>query len=44
MATDIPRDLRRMVIERAHTRCEYCQKPGDRYINPYRHEVDHVNE
>jgi hypothetical protein len=42
MATDIPRDLRRMVIERAHTRCEYCQKPDDRHVNPYRHEVDHV--
>lgn len=42
MATDIPRDLRRVIIERAQARCEYCQKPDDRQINPYPHEVDHV--
>jgi HNH endonuclease len=42
MVTDISRDMRRVVIERAHARCEYCQKPDDRQFNPYRHEVDHV--
>ena len=42
MATDIPRWMRGAVIERARGRCEYCQKPDDRALNPYRHEVDHI--
>src|SRR4051812_20614771 len=42
MATDISRDGRRSVIERAQGRCEYCQKSDDHKINPYRHEIDHV--
>jgi hypothetical protein len=42
MATDIPRELRTLVIERARHQCEYCQKPDDRELNPHRHEVDHV--
>ncbi len=42
MATDIPRGVRGAVIERARGRCEYCHKPDDRMLNPYRHEVDHI--
>jgi hypothetical protein len=42
MATDIARELRTVVIERARHQCEYCQKPDDRALNPHRHEVDHV--
>ncbi len=42
MATDIARELRTVVIERARHQCEYCQKPDDRELNPHRHEVDHV--
>lgn len=42
MATEISRDLRREVVERAQGRCEYCHKPDDPRLNPYPHEVDHV--
>lgn len=42
MATDIPRELRTVVVERARDQCEYCLKPDDRVLNPHRHEVDHV--
>ncbi len=42
MATNIARDVRRSVIERAQGRCEYCQKPDDREFSPYRHEADHI--
>lgn len=40
--TDIPPALRSEVIERAQRRCEYCQKPDDRELNAFRHELDHV--
>lgn len=42
MATDITKELRTLVIERAQHQCEYCHKPDDRELNPHRHEVDHV--
>ena len=42
MATDIPRQLRVIVIKRAKRLCEYCQKPDDRELNFYCHEVDHI--
>ncbi len=42
MAAEIPRQIRTVVIERAQGQCEYCQKPDDRDLNFYRHEVDHV--
>jgi hypothetical protein len=29
MATEVPRDWRVTVIERARRQCEYCQKPDD---------------
>lgn len=38
--TYIPTTLRRQVIERARSRCEYCQLPADVAFFP--HEVDHV--
>lgn len=39
MATSIPIELRRTVIERANQRCEYCRKP---VVGFFAHEVDHV--
>jgi 5-methylcytosine-specific restriction endonuclease McrA len=42
MAAEILRQIRTVVIERARGQCEYCQKPDDRDLNFYRHEVDHV--
>jgi hypothetical protein len=42
MASVVPRDARRAVIERARDQHEYCQKPDDHQFNPYRHEVDHA--
>jgi len=42
MATALSREVRLAVIERARGRCEYCQKPDDRTLNPYRHEADHI--
>jgi hypothetical protein len=38
----IPSLLRAEAIERAQKRCEYCQRPDDRELNVYPHEVDHV--
>jgi 5-methylcytosine-specific restriction endonuclease McrA len=39
MPTTIPGSLKRVVIQRANYRCEYCGKPA---ISFYPHEVDHV--
>ena len=38
--THVPTALRRQVIERAESRCEYCLLPSDVAFFP--HEVDHV--
>lgn len=38
--TYIPAALRRLVVERAENRCEYCLLPADLAFFP--HEVDHV--
>jgi len=40
MSETIPADLRRMVIERAGGRCEYCLMHQD--VSPYTHEIDHL--
>lgn len=38
--THIPAALRRLVVERANNRCEYCLLPADATFFP--HEIDHV--
>jgi hypothetical protein len=38
----IPSLLRTEATERAQRRCEYCQRPDDRELNAYPHEVDHI--
>ncbi len=38
--THIPAALRRLVVERAENRCEYCLLPADVAFFP--HEVDHA--
>jgi hypothetical protein len=40
MSTSIPAEMRRFVIARADSRCEYCRMPSDDVILP--HEPDHI--
>ena len=38
--TNIPAAMRRLVLERAEGRCEYCRVP--QLFSSYRYEVDHI--
>ncbi len=38
----IPADIRKVVIERAENRCEYCLMPDDDELNNYTHHIDHI--
>lgn len=40
MSSSIPTELRKLVVERAEGRCEYCLIHQD--VSIYTHEVDHV--
>jgi 5-methylcytosine-specific restriction endonuclease McrA len=40
MSADIPASLRRLAIERANERCEYCLVPQS--ASAFEHEPDHI--
>ncbi len=39
-ATYIPTELRRLIVERARERCEYCLLPA--HLSFFPHEIDHI--